>query len=138
MAADMALDTSPFESTVARLDEGLARYRKDVSDAHIRDGLVQRFEFTYELSHKMIKRWLEQASATPGQYDTMPFADLVRSANEAGLLRGDWPRWKIYRDMRGRAIHTYKEAIAMEAVHGIPDFLLEAIHLRDELKRRAS
>ena len=132
----MTLDISPLDKAIARLDEGLARYRLDVSDTQIRDGLIQRFEFTYELSHKMLKRYLEAVSPTPAQYDGMPFQDLVRTGNEQGLLRGDWPAWPQYREMRGRTSHTYDEDVALEVVAGIPDFLAEAAHLRDQLKAR--
>lgn len=132
----MTLDISPLDKAIARLDEGLARYRLDVSDTQIRDGLIQRFEFTYELSHKMLKRYLEAVSPTPAQYDGMPFQDLIRTGNEQGLLRGDWPAWRQYREMRGRTSHTYDEDVALEVVAGIPDFLAEAAHLRDQLKAR--
>ena len=54
----MSLDLSPLQQAVTRLKEGLARYERDISDTQIRDGLIQRFEFTYELSHKMLKRHL--------------------------------------------------------------------------------
>ncbi len=36
----MTLDTTSLESAVDRLEEGLARYLRDVSDAQIRDGLI--------------------------------------------------------------------------------------------------
>ena len=110
------------------------RYQIDISDTQIRDGLIQRFEFTYEISHKMIKRYLESASPTPQEYDAMPFADLIRSANEQSLLRSDWPTWRQYREMRSKTSHTYDEAIALEVVAAIPEFLQEAVELRD--KRR--
>ena len=90
----MSLDISPLINAIARLSEGLQRYQQDISDIQIRDGLVQRFEFTYEISHKMLKRYLEQSSASPDQFDAMPFADLIRTANEQGLLKGDWPAWR--------------------------------------------
>ena len=82
------LDLSPLERAIDRLNEGLVRYQQDTSDTQIRDGLIQRFEFTYEISHKMLKRYLEFASPTPDQYDEMMFQDLIRSGNEQGLLRG--------------------------------------------------
>lgn len=132
----MTLDFSPLDKAIARLEEGLARYRLDVSDTQIRDGLIQRFEFTYELSHKMLKRYLEAVSPTPAQYDGMPFQDLIRTGNEQGLLRGDWPAWRQYREMRSRTSHTYDEDVALEVVAGIPAFLAEAAHLRDQLKAR--
>jgi len=132
----MTLDISAFEKAITRLAEGLARYRQNIADDQIRDGLIQRFEFTYELGHKMLKRYLESASATPAQYDTMPFQDLIRSGNEQGLLLGDWPVWRKYRDMRAQTSHTYDEAKALEVVAGIPDFLAEVEFLWDQLRRR--
>ena len=132
----MTLDLSAFEKAITRLAEGLARYRQNIADDQIRDGLIQRFEFTYELGHKMLKRYLEAASATQAQYDTMPFQDLIRSGNEQALLRGDWPAWRKYRDMRAQTSHTYDETKALQVVAGIPDFLAEAEFLRDQLRQR--
>lgn len=132
----MSLDISSLESAITRLQEGIDRYRRDVSDTQIRDGLIQRFEFTYELSHKMLKRYLESTSPNPEQFDGMPFSDLVRSGNEQGLLLGDWPKWKVYREMRARTSHTYAEKVAMEVVAVIPEFLAEAAYLRDRLRSR--
>ena len=130
------LDIRSLEKAVDRLREGLDRYQRDTTDTQIRDGLIQRFEFTYELSHKMLKRYLEATAASPQQYDAMPFPDLIRSANEQDLLLGDWPRWRTYRDMRSKTSHTYDEEVALAVVAGIPDFLREAVHLRDRLRAR--
>lgn len=127
------LDLTPLERAVARLREGWIRYQQDVTDTQIRDGLIQRFEFTYEISHKMLKRFLEVTSANPAELDTMPFQDQIRSGNERGLLRGDWPAWRKYRDMRARTSHTYSEDVALQVVVGIPDFIEEAAYLWQRL-----
>lgn len=132
----MMLDISSLENAVTRLSEGLARYQRDTKDEQIRDGLIQRFEFTYELSHKMLKRYLEANAASPEQFDAMPFADLIRTGNEQGLLRGTWPNWRTYRDMRSKTSHTYDVAKALQVVAAIPDFLAEAEFLRDQLRQR--
>lgn len=132
----MKLDISALEKAVERLQEGLLRYQQDISDTQIRDGLVQRFEFTYELSHKLLKRYLESVSASPATLDSLPFADLIRTASEQGLLSGDWPAWRGYREMRGKTSHAYDEQVAIAVVTGIPDFLAEALFLRDQLRLR--
>jgi nucleotidyltransferase substrate binding protein (TIGR01987 family) len=132
----MTIDITPFENAISRLEEGLARYRQDTRDTQIRDGLIQRFEFTYELGVKMLKRYLEFASPSPGEYRDMPFPDIIRSANEQGLLLGDWPAWRRYRDMRSKTSHAYAEEAALDVVRDIPVFLPEARFLRDELRRR--
>lgn len=134
----MSLDISPLLNAIARLQEGWQRYQQDISDIQIRDGLVQRFEFTYEISHKMLKRYLEHSAASPEQFDQIPFADLIRSANEQGLLQGDWPAWRDYRDMYSKGIESYKDDIAHQVVGIIPAFLSEAEFLMAKLKKLPS
>lgn len=131
----MKLDLTPLANSIARLEEGLAEYDRDPSRTLNRDGLVQRFEFTYEI-HKMLKRYLEQISPNPEAYDAASFQDLIRKANERGLLLGDWEKWKVYREMRSRTSHTYNEDIAQEVVRGIPAFLAEARYLCDQILQR--
>lgn len=58
--------------------------------AKIRDGLIQRFEFTYDLTHKMVRRVIEQAAASAEKVDHMSFPTLIRTANEADLVAGEW------------------------------------------------
>ncbi len=132
----MALDLTPLKNAVARLDEGWLRYQQVVADVLLRDGLMLRYKFAYNSSHKILKRYLEQTAASPEQFDQMPFADLIRTANEQGLLAGDWPVWRRYRDMRSKTSHTYDEDIALQVVAGIPAFLAEAKALLAQLTRR--
>lgn len=134
----MSLDISSLTNAIARLKEGLAAYEADTGNSLIRDGYIQRFEFTYELSHKMLKRYLEETSASPAQFDEMSFQDLIRSANEQSLLLSDWGNWRGYRTMRSKTSHTYDEEVAKEVVVGIPDFLKEAEYLHDQMKQRLS
>ncbi|KAE9533391.1 nucleotidyltransferase [Ursidibacter arcticus] len=129
-------DFSPLQNAVQRLAEGLNRYQQDIQDLQIRDGLVQRFEFTYEISHKMLKRYLTHISPNPAKFDEISFQDLIRTGNEQGLLRGNWIDWKQYREMRSRTSHTYDEEIAVQVVAGIPKFLVEAEYLLKKLQER--
>ncbi|WP_293729349.1 nucleotidyltransferase substrate binding protein [uncultured Actinobacillus sp.] len=130
------LDITPLKNAVLRLDEGLVRYELDTSDLQIRDGLIQRFEFTYELSYKMLKRYLEQTSPNPAEFDGMSFQDLIRTGNEKGLLLGNWTDWRRYREMRSRTSHTYDENTAIQVVSSIPQFLEEAKYLVQSLQKR--
>lgn len=127
---------SPLERANKRLVEGLARYRDDTTDDQIRDGLIQRFEFTYELSVKVLKRYSEYASADPSQFDTMTFQDQIRTGNEHGVLLGEWRDWRGYRDMRARTSHTYDESTASEVVDRIPQFINEVDFLLVNMNNR--
>jgi nucleotidyltransferase substrate binding protein (TIGR01987 family) len=94
------LDIAPLVNVIDRLREGLARHQSEPADDQLRDGLIQRFEFTYELRHRTLKRFIRQAAASPEEVDRMAFQDLIRTANQQGLLLGDWPAWHRYRDAR--------------------------------------
>jgi len=48
-AVVMELEIGLFVNAVERLREGLERHRREPHDEQLRDGLIQRFEFTYEL-----------------------------------------------------------------------------------------
>ena len=132
------LDITSLKNARQRPVEGLARYRTDTGDTQIRDGLIQRFKFTYEISHKTLTRYLAEMSPSPEIFDAMPFAEIIRVANEQDLLRGNWADWKRYRAMRGKTSHAYSEEAALEVVGGIPDFLAEVHHLIERLEARLS
>jgi nucleotidyltransferase substrate binding protein (TIGR01987 family) len=134
----VALDFSPFVKVVEGLQKGLDRYNRDISDAQIRDGLIQRFEFTYDLAHKLLRRALEANAANPEAVDRMTFPDLIRTASEQGLVASDWSAWRTWREMRNITSHTYDEAKALQVAQGIPDFLTEARELVKRLVRPPS
>lgn len=132
----MTLDLSSLQNAILRLNEGIQRYDQDTSDTQIRDGLIQRFEFTYVLSHKMLKRFLESTSPSPAEIDALAFQDLIRTGNEQGLLLSDWTVWRKYREMRSKTSHTYYESVALQVVAEIPAFLNEAQYLVQQLQTR--
>lgn len=110
-------------------------YKREPKGEQIRGRLIQRFKFTYELSHKMLRRYLKETAASR-RNRAIPLADLIRTGNAQGLLRGDWPVWRRFREMRGRTSHTYDANVASQVGSAIPDFLEEAEHFYAELQRR--
>ena len=69
------LDLTPLKNALDRLVEGNSRYLQDTADTQIRDGLIQRYELTYEISHKILKIYMEINSANPEIYDSMQFSN---------------------------------------------------------------
>jgi nucleotidyltransferase substrate binding protein (TIGR01987 family) len=132
----MALDPTSLGNAVQRLREELARHQGEPHDEQLRDGLIQRFEFTYELCHKTLRRYLRESAPSPDEIDRLPFADMIREGSAQGLLRSDWSAWRRFREMRTRTTHTYDAATALAIVAAIPKFLAEAEHLYAELQRR--
>ena len=132
----MELDLTPFNNALKKLIEGLERYELDTSDDQVRDGLIQRFEFTYELAHKMMRRYLAESSANIESINELSFQGLIRTASDKKLIKGDWSDWSTYREMRGKTSHTYDESIAILVVEGIPAFIEEASHLQKVLTKK--
>jgi nucleotidyltransferase substrate binding protein (TIGR01987 family) len=128
----MPLDFSPLTQAIAQLEKSLGYAHSPAALAdpglreQLRNSVIQCFEFTYELSWKMLKRHLEATEASPEALDLASFQSLIRLGNARGLLRSDWNTWRTYRQARTDSSHTYDAAKA-EAVFAIaPGFLLEA------------
>lgn len=133
---NVQLDLSSLVNALLRLEEALQAHGAAPENTLYRDATIQRFEFSYELSHKMLKRYLEMASPNPAGIDEMAFPDMIRTASEQGLLRSGWDRWKDYRKARSITSHTYDEEKAKQVMTIIPDFLQEARALLGELQKR--
>lgn len=139
----MSLDFSSLENAIIQLEKSLKYANSPMAHGdhdlfeQLRNSVIQCFEFTYELSHKMLKRYLEETAASPEEIDLSTFQNLIRTGNEKGILRSDWLRWRIYRQARTDSSHTYSEDKA-ESVYSIaPDFLEEAKHLYEQLMERS-
>lgn len=130
------LDLSSLDQAVTQLEKGLARAEAEPGDELLRDGVIQRFEYTYELSHKMLKRYLEETEASPELLDQMSFQDIIRLGAERDLIANGWDVWRNYRSARGATSHTYDKNKAEEVYEQISGFLAEAKHLLKQLKKR--
>jgi len=72
-------------------------------------GLIQGFEFTFELSWKLLKDYLE----SKGFKDFHGSKDTLKLAFQEGLIC-DGELWMGMIDSRNRSSHTYEESIAKE------------------------
>ena len=138
----MRLDLTSLDDAIAQLEEALEYHGSDLASRdpalklHLRAAPIQAFEFTYELSFKMIKRHLEQVSENPARFDKMSFSAILREAFQRGLLRSELSIWKEYRKLRGTTSHTNSEGKARVVLESVPAFLEEAKCLRDQLNQR--
>ena len=138
----MNLDISPLEKAIAQVDDALELYSSDLAASnerlklHLRAASIQAFEFTYELTIKYLRRYLELSESSPGKTDSMSFFDLIRQGYEVGLIEAELVEWKLFRQQRGTTSHTYNEDKAQEIFCAIPNFLKESKFLARELKSR--
>lgn len=137
------LDTTSLRNAIASLESALyvsSPERMEVLDVQTREvvraGVIQNFKVAYELSHKMLKRYLEAVSPSPNAFDEMSFPDLIRTGSEQGLLLNGWHVWKDYRKARGTTSHAYDRAKADEVLEIVPAFSKEASYLLAKLEKR--
>ena len=82
------LDFNPLRMALQALQDGLAVVQDlawfDQQDAKVRNtliaGVIQSFEFVYEISIKMLRRQLEREADNPVDIDQAGFRDLLRIA----------------------------------------------------------
>lgn len=123
-------DLSRWEQRLESYHKALSRLAEIVNASKLRalndferDGLVQRFEFTHELSWKLMKAYAEYQG-----YDGIGGSrDATRKAFEMNLI----PDGQIWMDMiksRNDISHNYDDEIATDVVDNILNvFYLELV-----------
>lgn len=129
------LDLTSFRRALAALDRGLARWASAPGDEELRDACIQRFEFTFELAWKMLKRRLEIDLPNAQEVDSMSYRTLIRVGAEQGLVQ-DVTAWFVYRDKRNITSHIYDTVKAAEVAAVLPEFARHARELLERLEAR--
>jgi len=138
MTPSPALDLTALKSALASLRRALTRWQaSDEQDEELRDACIQRFEYTFELSWKMLARRLERDLPDARSVDAMSYRELIRSGGERGLVR-DVDPWMIFRDKRNATSHTYNAAKAADVAAIIPNFADHAQELLTQLEARGA
>ena len=130
------IDLSPFEKALASLFEVIEVYNSNKNDLIARDSMIQRFEYTYSISLKMIKRYFANGAFVFENIEGMTFNEMIRQANKMGLLRSNLEKWNDFRQKRNLTSHTYDEEVAKSVALIIEDFAQEAEFLLDKLKEK--
>ncbi len=128
------IDASSLRQALATLEVGLRALDGAPEDQLVRDACIKRFEYSYELSHKMLRRFLQ--TTEPGGVEQLSFPSMIRLGFARGLLARSWDMWSRFREARNQTSHTYDEAKAKDVVGLLPLFLAEGSHLCAEIARR--
>jgi nucleotidyltransferase substrate binding protein (TIGR01987 family) len=131
----MSINIAPLQKAFASLSKALNRALNDPEDLEVRDGSIQRFEYTYELSVKLLKRYIEEEAPTTENVDQLNFKDLLRISAEIGLIQ-DVNLWFSFRAARNNTSHAYDELKAEEVFSVLPVFVSQVQLLIDEFNKR--
>ena len=103
-----------YHKALARLAEIVGASKKRVLNEFERDGLVQRFEFTHELSWKLMKAYAEYQG-----FDGIGGSrDATRKAFEMSLI-SDGQSWMDMIKSRNETSHNYDGSMADDVVDSI-------------------
>ena len=98
---------------VQRLGEALEEYAANPTDT-VRDGVIQRFEFTFDLAWKSLKEYMQdQGATTPLQFPKQ----VLREAYAAELI-DDERLWLDMLDARNSTSHIYDDRQAAAVMSG--------------------
>ncbi|MBI2604685.1 MAG: nucleotidyltransferase substrate binding protein [Deltaproteobacteria bacterium] len=96
-----------FKKAIEALKEALSL---PIQTARDRAGVIQSFEFTYEMSWKALKRYLEHAG-----HEAQTARDAFRKAYSLGFIE-DEQAWLGMIEDRNLTSHTYDQEIADEVI----------------------
>lgn len=92
-----------FRKAVARLEEACAQ----PESSFLRDSVIQRFEFSWELAWKMLKLRLAFLGI-----EALNPRDVIRQSLQAGLIH-DGNAWTTAQHHRNMTSHTYDEPLSL-------------------------
>ena len=98
-------------------------------------GEVKTFEYAYESSTKLIKRFVESSSLNPAEVDRLDFRDTLRIAWEMGLIE-TVEKWFEFRKLRNTTAHTYDENKAEVVSNSCGELLKSIQFLLSQLESR--
>jgi nucleotidyltransferase substrate binding protein (TIGR01987 family) len=138
----MALDLSSLKKALISLNNAIQvatadqmTKRSEKEQEVIKAGVIQNFEFTYELCWKFIQRWLrENRTAEEADYPRTR-KELFRMAAREGIIPDPLP-WFEYSDVRNMVAHTYNQENAEKVFQTAIKFMKDAEYLLRQLEER--
>ncbi len=131
------LDLESLSKITQRLAESLKALDEDPQNLFILDSVVKRFELTYELSVRSLRRYLLDFVVSDPDVEDMSFQGMIRVGARERLLLTGWPEWKDFKEARNQTVHSYHEPKARLVVESARVFLPQAEYLLKTLQERS-
>lgn len=138
----MPLDLGGLQQAVAALGRTLERSKDvafmsaqdEITRNAIRAGVIQHFEFTYELCWKFMQRWLQNNVSPEEATHFRSRKDLFRLAAQKGLIADPLP-WFDHAEARNLTAHTYNVDTAQTVWLAAGRFFTDARDFLERLER---
>lgn len=111
-----------YQKALSQLIAAVALLRKkELSDLE-KQGVIQAFEFTYELAWSLLKDYLQWQ----GIENIVGSRDAIRESFKSGLINRGHVWMEMLQD-RNRTVHTYNEKTAQAILENIDQKYLEVL-----------
>jgi len=111
---------SKLDNLVCQLKDACAKFEdvlQQEKNEYIRDSAIQRFEFTFELTWKTLKAYLEEKGVRA--YSPK---DAIKGAFQVGLIEEN-TKWLEMIETRNLTSHVYKEAMAEKVYSSLAGYI---------------
>ena len=115
---------SNFKNALQRLKEAVEQFEQDETNDLLRDGLIQRFEFTYELAWKATREYLKELGIVDRNSPKTVFKEAY-----AQKIIIDETNWLLMLKDRNTMSHMYSEELSQEIARRIVDNYHRAFEL---------
>lgn len=128
--SDIKKKLENFESALGKLKDGVKQY--DRLNDLTRDGLIQRFEFTFELAWKTLKIIFEEEGVLGLNSPKL----VLKEAYSADIIQ-DQRLWLNMLSDRNATSHIYSESVAVEISNRILNlYIVELERIGGSIKER--
>ncbi len=134
---EILLDLEALAKVSERLAEALMALNEEPNNLFLLDSVIKRFELTYELTVRNLRRYLLDVVISDPDVEDKSFQGLIRIGARERLLLTGWPDWKDFKQARNQTVHSYHEPIARAVVETARAFLPEAQYLLKALQQRS-
>jgi len=135
----MKLNLSTIKQASITLNDAINLHQEELDNPRftlaLRDSVIQRFEYTYELAWKIIKRWLSENVSPESAEPIYSRKELFRLAANWGLIQ-DPLQWFEYHKARNISAHTYNELEAEQVLKAACGLARDVETLIEELEKR--
>lgn len=120
--------------TLCKANEDYKTYSGNSLSVYIKDSLVKRFEYTLEISWKLLKKILIKEYGVSDSELTMN--NIFRLSMGYGFIK-NWEDWKKYYQLRNIGAHEYSLEKSEDIIKTIADFINDVEYLISALEKKS-
>lgn len=106
---------SNYKKALEKLQDALGEYDDEMTDLE-KEGMIQRFEYTFELAWKTLQDLLYERGYLEIKGPTL----VLRQALQDGYIKNE-EKWRLMKNARELTSHTYDEHTANKIVEKIKE-----------------